>query len=191
MDITSALYSGFLGAISMFVFMELITLSKLANADMIRAVGSLITKTEEHSFKVGMVLHLLAGLGFALLYCYILSFIGTSEVAVFIGVGAFGGFVHGLLVSYFILTEGQNRHPLKKYQNAGFEVALAHVVGHVIYGAVIGYTFAYQILAETAGAAAAFSGWNTYQIYMTVIGTLALLTLVALSIKNSFGRWNH
>ena len=184
MDIVSTLYAGVAGAIAMFVFMELITLSKLANADMVRAVGSLITRKEENSFKVGIILHLTAGVIFSFLYCYILNLLQTNDIVVYTFVGAFGGFTHGLLVSYFILIEGQNRHPVEKFQTAGFEVALAHVVGHVIYGAIVGYSYAYQTIINLKPEGT-FSGWDIYQIYMTVIGTLTLIALVVMSIKNN------
>ncbi|SMF03206.1 hypothetical protein [Pseudobacteriovorax antillogorgiicola] len=184
MDIVSALSSGLLGAAAMFLFMELVTLSKLANADMVRAVGSLFTRRYENSLKVGLTLHLIAGLGFGLAYCGMLNLIGSNEIAVNVGIGVFSGFVHGFLVSYVILIEGQNRHPLTEFRSAGFEVAVAHVVGHVFYGAIVAYSYATQVLPAST-TEVTFTGWDIYQTYMAVLGTLTVLGLVALSIKNS------
>lgn len=189
MDIIASVYGGLIGALSMFVLMELITLSGLANADMVRAVGSMITRKEENSLKVGMSLHLVAGLIFSLFYCYVLSTIPNATLHVFVGAGAFLGFAHGLIVSYIILIEGQNRHPVEKFRNAGFEVALAHVVGHVIYGVSLAYVYGVQTLGlSLVTEASMFGGWDVYQIYMSVVGTLALASLVILSIKNSIHR---
>jgi hypothetical protein len=33
-------------------------------------------------------------------------------------------------------------HPVEKFRQTDFQVALAHILGHVIYGGLIGVTFA-------------------------------------------------
>ena len=50
------------------------------------------------------------------------------------------GFVHGFAVGFLIVALVADKHPVKRYREAGFEVAAAHVLGHVAYGAGLGVT---------------------------------------------------
>ena len=150
---------------------------------MVRAVGSLISRKEKNSFSIGITIHLIAGLIFAYAYCYLFQLAPMKEGSVFMGIGGFLGFAHGLVVSYMILIEGQNRHPVSKYRNAGFEVAIAHVVGHVIYGVVVGWAFAMQTITPAASEPGAFTGTDIYQIYMSVVATFLVSALLVMAIR--------
>lgn len=150
MGLEVGIYSGLAGALVMFIFMEVVTHAKITNADMVRAVGSMITRRYENALLVGLILHVLLGTIFGLLYCHVLSHMQAESLGINLAIGGFGGFVHGLIISYIILIEGQNRHPLERYQSAGFEVAVGHVSGHIVYGICVAYTYSSLMLSPQA-----------------------------------------
>ena len=109
-----------------------------ANADMIRAIGSLVTRKYEGSFGWGLAIHLVSGMLFAIPYTVVLCGLGPMSLAMSVGLGGLMGLVHGLVMSLVLLGLVTERHPMKRFQNAGFEVAVAHIVGHVAYGIGVG-----------------------------------------------------
>ncbi len=130
--------SGILGTGGMSLVMWLITRSGLANADMIRAVGSIYTRSYENALLPGIIMHFTAGIIFAFLYVLFLSLFSLGSVGAYIGMGAMTGVFHGLVVSFLLVVSVAEHHPLEQFQKAGAEVAVAHLVGHIIYGLIVG-----------------------------------------------------
>ena len=73
-----------------------------------------------------------------------------SSATTLVAAGAFAGFTHGLLVSFSIVIEATGRHPLPEYRNAGFAVAAAHILGHIVYGLTIAVMMLWK--ADNVGA---------------------------------------
>ena len=48
------------------------------------------------------------------------------------------GVFHGVAFGFLLVVTVAEHHPLEQYRNAGFEVAIAHFAGHVIYGILVG-----------------------------------------------------
>ena len=48
------------------------------------------------------------------------------------------GFFHGLVVSLALVWIVSERHPLEEFNDAGLAVGLSHLLGHVVYGGVVG-----------------------------------------------------
>jgi len=130
--------SGILGTGGMSLVMWLITRSGLANADMVRAVGSIYTRSYENALIPGFIMHFAAGIIFAFLYVVFLSLFSLGSVGAYIGMGAMTGVFHGLVVSFLIVVLVAEHHPIEQFQKAGSEVAVAHLVGHIIYGLIVG-----------------------------------------------------
>ena len=130
--------SGILGTCGMSLVMWLITRSGLANADMIRAVGSIYTRSYENALLPGIIMHFTAGIIFAFLYVAFLSLFSLGSVGAYIGVGAMTGVFHGLVVSFLLVVLVAEHHPIEQFQKAGAEVAVAHLFGHIIYGLIVG-----------------------------------------------------
>ena len=105
---------------------------------MIRALGSLVTRRYGGSFGWGLVIHLLSGMLFAIPYTAILGGLGPMGLLMSAGLGGIMGLFHGFVMSLVLLGVVTERHPLKRFQKAGFEVAIAHIVGHVAYGIAVG-----------------------------------------------------
>ena len=122
----------------MSLVMWLITRSGLANADMIRAIGSIYTRSYSNALLPGFIMHFTAGIIFAFLYLVFLSLFSLGSVGAYIGMGAMTGVFHGLVVSFLLVVSVAEHHPLEQFQEAGSEVAVAHLFGHIIYGLIVG-----------------------------------------------------
>jgi len=136
--------AGFLATTAMILVMTFIHKMKWANADMIRAVGSMITGSYEGSFYFGLIAHYSIGIGFSFLYTLLIAVApihtpGSTEI-----ITALVGFVHGLMVGLLLMVEVAEHHPIERFQRAGLGVAVSHVIGHIVYGLTVGVVLAHQ-----------------------------------------------
>jgi hypothetical protein len=135
------LLAGMAGTIAMSIVMSLIHRSGWANADMIRAIGSCITRSRSDALKPGLAVHFASGLIFAFPYVMVLGAMRLNSLAATVGLGALIGFVHGFMMGFVLVAVVSDRHPVEQYHEAGFEVGAAHVLGHVAYGASVALMF--------------------------------------------------
>jgi len=75
---------------------------------------------------------------FAFLYVILISLFAPTSLAAAIGAGAMIGVFHGVAFGFLLVVTVAEHHPLEQFRSAGFEVAIAHFVGHVIYGLLVG-----------------------------------------------------
>ena len=130
--------AGIAGALVMIGVMYAIHYLGLVEADMIRAIGSIITKSDEDALPIGWAVHSVTGVVFSFIYVGFWSLFpiqGTVELFLF---GILAGGFHGLVVSFILVSVVAGRHPLERFRNAGIGIAVAHLIGHVAYGAVVG-----------------------------------------------------
>ena len=116
------------------------------NADMVRAVGSFFTKSYENALGAGLVIHFINGIVFAALYLHILSLMGLEDLGAEILMGGAIGLGQGFLVGWAIVRFAE-WHPIEQFQKADYQVAIAHIVGHVVYGLLIGVVFGLMRIA--------------------------------------------
>ncbi len=114
------------------------TQSGLANAKLIIAVGSLLTRSYEKAAQVGCFVHLAAGVFFAQVYTYIMVAIGHPGIGTNLLCGGAIGMLHGLIMSLILIAAVADAHPIEEFQQRSFAIALSHWVGHVAYGLVVG-----------------------------------------------------
>lgn len=133
-SILETIVAGIVGTALMTALMTLVNHSGWARADMIRALGSLATRSYENSVLPGLVMHFAAGAILAFPYVFILSGLSLPAAAGSIAIGGLMGFVHGFVMSFILVAMVAEQHPVEQFQDAGFEVAAAHVIGHVTYG---------------------------------------------------------
>ncbi len=107
------------------------------NADMVRAVGSLFTKSYHNALGVGLLIHFVNGVIIAALYLHVLSLLSLTSVASETFVGGIMGFAQGFVVGWGVIRFA-HRHPVKEFQAADYKVAVAHILAHVVYGLLIG-----------------------------------------------------
>ena len=139
--------SGLTGAFAMTAFMLRVSASFGREVDMVRALGSFFTGKLENSRKIGKMLHTVSGIVFGMIYLMIIYKIGALAFphAIFLGIGF--GLFHGLFISYALMFYASERHPIEEYRNATLVEGLLHMVGHLIYGAVVGLVGALFSLA--------------------------------------------
>ncbi len=105
---------------------------------MIVAVGSLLTHSRTNAFRVGTIVHLCAGVGFAMLYAWALRHLGWNHLPMAFTAGIGFGAVHGIMVSLMLVWIVAEHHPLEEFNDAGLAIGVNHFVGHVAFGAVVG-----------------------------------------------------
>jgi uncharacterized membrane protein YagU involved in acid resistance len=105
---------------------------------MVLALGSLLTKTRENAYRVGLIVHATAAIGFALVYTLLFVTLGYTHLPLSLMLGLGVGAMHGLLVSLMLVWVIADRHPLEEFKEADLLVGLSHFAGHVAYGAVVG-----------------------------------------------------
>lgn len=134
----TAVVAGLLGGFAMVGVMRLIAQAEWARYDMIVALGSLATRTRENAFRVGVIIHGISAVGFALLYSAVMWRYGLNHLPMSLFAGTAFGIVHGMIVSILLVWLVAERHPLEEFREAGLAVGLVHFAGHVAYGAVVG-----------------------------------------------------
>ena len=132
------LIAGVTGALFMSLVMYFIHGRGWANADMIRAIGSLVTRRPDNAVLPGLLLHLAAGCLFAIPYLYVIRESTVTLPIHIMSVAIALGTFHGAAM-IFILMALAEKHPVPQFQKAGVDVAWAHVVGHMAYGAGVGF----------------------------------------------------
>lgn len=134
--IIDSIMSGVVATVAMTLFLWLLHYTGVVNADMPRAIGGIFTRSSENALVVGTVLHFIAGIVFGFVYIAIWS-VFQLDTPLLLFTGAIMGTGHGLVVSFALIIFIAERHPLEQFQAAGFEVAVAHLVAHIIYGVVL------------------------------------------------------
>ena len=134
----TSLVAGLLGGLAMELAMWLSSRLGLAKGDMILALGSLLTKTRENAYRVGLFVHVTAAMGFGLAYTLLMLTLGYTHLPTSLMLGLGLGALHGLLVSLGLVWVVADHHPLAEFKDADLLVGLSHFVGHVAFGAVVG-----------------------------------------------------
>ena len=136
--LATALVAGLLGGGAMEVTMWLITRSGWAKGNMIIALGSLFTGSRGSAWRVGLVLHAVSAVVFAIGYTLLMLALHLNTLPGSLALGLGVGFVHGMLVSLMLVWVVAERHPLREFQEADLAIGLSHLAGHVAFGGTVG-----------------------------------------------------
>lgn len=130
--------SGSVGAFAMTEFMLKVSSAYSKRVDMVRALGSFFARSSDNAQELGKRIHAVSGLFFGMLYFLAMYLIEglNFPYAIFLGIGF--GFFHGLVMSYVLMFYASEKHPIQEYRDATLEEGLMHLVGHVIFGLVVG-----------------------------------------------------
>lgn len=99
----TALVAGVLGGLAMEWVMWLISRAGLAKGDMLLALGSLVTKSRENAYRVGLIIHITAAIGFAFVYTLLLVTLGYTHLPLALLLGLAAGTLHGIIVSLMLV----------------------------------------------------------------------------------------
>jgi hypothetical protein len=138
MELVRVLLVGIVATACMSLSLYLIHWSGFANGDMVRAVGSLVTRHYENSLPVGWVIHFSAGAAFSVLYTLAWEMSGFPAETLVVLICTVFGLFHGAVVSLLLVVIVAEHHPLERFREAGLRVAVTHVAAHVVYGFVVG-----------------------------------------------------
>lgn len=143
---------GMIATLVMTLFLWGVTYAKLCDVDMVKAIGSWYTRREENALLPGMLAHLFAGTVSCFLYIFLFSVIPIPDIEtrdfIYAIFGGGIGFVHGIVVALCLVILVAEHHPLKKFQKAGFAVAVYHFIAHVLYGITIGSLYIHLLDAK-------------------------------------------
>ncbi|MEZ4547641.1 MAG: hypothetical protein R3B51_07950 [Thermodesulfobacteriota bacterium] len=103
--------AGLIATSGMSILMWAITRSGVADADMIRAIGTIFTRSEKSTFTVGLVTHYIVGVIIAFAYVALISVIGYSSVAGAIGLGFLISVAHGVAFGFVLVIAVAEHHP--------------------------------------------------------------------------------
>ena len=132
---------GFLATSTMITFMWLVTGLTAVKCDMVRAVGSLYTHRPETALGPGLLMQYTAGTIMTYIYGIFLNLMPSNIGYVFSGMGLLFGAVHGVAVSLILASLLKDQHPIADYQHVSGRVAFVHVLGHMLFGLIIGSLF--------------------------------------------------
>lgn len=130
--------SGLIGAFAMNFFMRRVSAAYSKRVDMIRALGSFFTGKLENSAMTGTIIHAIAGTFFGIIYFQIMKYMGALSFPFSIFLGTGFGFFHGLITSYGLMFFATELHPIEEYRKATLEEGMLHLIGHIIFGTVVG-----------------------------------------------------
>jgi len=130
--------AGVIGTTGMTVFLWIITKLDVVHVDMVRAIGSMFTKSLESATGVGLIAHYITGIILAFFYVLILSIIDISNVFQAVVISSTIGFIHGFIVSFMLVVAVGEHHPLEQFRQPGLTVAVGHYAGHLVYGFLVG-----------------------------------------------------
>lgn len=138
MNIIAPLIGGLLGTLAMSVLLLLPARLGIGRVDVVRAVGAYITGDRAHAFGPGIIIHFVIGVIFAYLYALIFQF---THIPLTPLSGLFAGAVHGVLVMLIVAIAVLEHHPMKRYQRRGPMTGFAQVIGHCLYGLIVGTVY--------------------------------------------------
>lgn len=133
-----AVWAGIIGTAGMEIFLQRITKSGAANADMSRAIGSIFTKSLETAYGIGIIIQTISGIIFAFIYTLVIVYFNIHGYLGNALAGLLIGFIHGAVVGFLLVSAVAEHHPLPEFREAGFNVAVAHWAGHLVYGFLVG-----------------------------------------------------
>lgn len=142
MELERIVLVGVVATACMSLSLYLIHWSGFANGDMVRALGSLVTRRYENSLPIGWMIHFLAGAFFSVVYAQALEMTGFPASTLAVPICVIFAVFHGSVVSLLLVVIIAEHHPLERFQRAGLRVAITHIAAHVVYGLVLGIGFA-------------------------------------------------
>jgi hypothetical protein len=133
-----AFTAGLIGTAGMSIFIYSRSTFGFSGREALSIIGRLVTESPEQAPKAGAILHAAAGVLFAICYTILILAISPAGVMARAGTGALIGLAHGFTMSYVMVISVAEHHPVIRLREAGIGLALLYLLGHVIYGILVG-----------------------------------------------------
>jgi hypothetical protein len=138
--ISLTVLAGILGTVGMGLAIGVFIRSGFINADIVKAIGSIYTKSYDNDLLPGAIIHYIAGVIVALLYVIFINPFFSCSVVSSIGMGAMTGLFYGIAVSFLLVFLIKKHYVLDQLRGSGFEVAAVYLISCFIYGIILGAT---------------------------------------------------
>lgn len=136
--LATSVSAGLLGVAALEATMWLASRGLDTRANMVVAIGSLLTRSRNNAFLVGAFVHATAAIVFSTIYALLMLAAGFNSLPGSLMLGLGIGIMHGILVSLMLVWIVSDTHPLEEFRNASLSVGLSHLAGHVAFGAMVG-----------------------------------------------------
>ncbi len=145
-----ALLAGAIGAMAMLPVIYGGRAMGMTTMDLLRTLGSMMQPRGNDAalYGIGLMVHLMMGAGFGLLHAGLLHAFDPSSGGAAAGIGILIGVVHGMIVTVMMPMMLTMAHPLVKdgtidppgpaMTGFGKMTPMGMVVGHLVYGLVLG-----------------------------------------------------
>lgn len=142
----TVIIAGLLGATAMQSTMWLISRAGWAKGNMVVALGGLFTRSRASAGRVGAILHAIWAMIFSILYALVIERTHATAISEIFALGLGIGFFHGMIVSIMLVYVVAEHHPLEEFKEADLAIGLSHLVGHVVFGGVVGLVVGISML---------------------------------------------
>ncbi|HKI99712.1 MAG TPA: hypothetical protein VKB51_14655 [bacterium] len=110
----------------------------LSPPEQARAFGSFMTRREDNALIRGLVLGIVVGLVWAFVYAALLSVFGHKTMGAYILLGFLFGAFFGESLSMATALVFADNHPIPRFQENAWRIALGTVMIHIVHGVVMG-----------------------------------------------------
>jgi hypothetical protein len=121
----------------------------MARSQVFAAIATFVSLTPIRSRLVSGFIHVLAGLLFTWLYAGVFDLLHPLTVGAYVKMGAGLGLAHGLLLSFFLLTDLASVDVQDNGDNRSLTGALINILSHVGFGAILGLGFGARALTSS------------------------------------------
>ena len=142
------LVPGIAGLVAVLVMTVVIRRARylfLPETQMIRAIGSMVTKNVDTALWPGFFIHTAVGIAFAYFYSYLLHTIpeqllagGKGTFTMMVACGLIS-LVQGIIVTLFLVIAVAQYHPVEQFRKLNPGDMASHVIGHFFYGITVGF----------------------------------------------------
>lgn len=136
----TVLLAGFVGTTALIAALYAIQWPQIKQGDMVRAVGSMLTRSKKKSLPVGLAVIYFGGFLFAFGYAALVGILPVAGVASTFLLGAGLGTAHGVVIGLLLVAAFETEHPLIRFMpgGAGITMVMSYTAIHAVYGAIVG-----------------------------------------------------
>lgn len=136
-DFLLTLAGGFLATLAMPLGLYLLPVFRLLSPnDQVRAYGSFYTGSEANAFWPGLIFGVVMGFVWAFVYAALWSLFGGKTFGFYILLGLVSGAFFGENLSLTSVLVFVDNHPVQRFRDEGWRIALGTVLMHIVHGFV-------------------------------------------------------